>query len=185
MAASLASYNLHSLNLEALQKERKVFLAGEVDEFHTTLIVSQLLAFITSNEDVYFYINSPGGSVSHGLAIYDAMQALKKNGITVHTKCLGMAASMGAILLSGGTKGYRTATKNSQVMIHQVSGWAMGTSSDVGIQAKHIDSLKKHLNTLLSKNTGQPIKKVEKDTDRDNYMFAEDAKKYGLIDKVE
>lgn len=166
-----------------LLKDRIIFLGEEVTDVSANLIVSQLL-FLESEDpgkDIQMYINSPGGSVSAGMAIYDTMQYIKCD---VSTICLGMAASMGAFLLAGGTKGKRFALPNSTIMIHQPSGGAQGQATEIQIVADHIAKTKRTLNEILAANTGQPLEVVEKDTDRDNYMSAEEAKAYGLIDGV-
>ena len=158
-------------------------LSGPVNDEVANLIVAQLifLEHEDPKKEITLYINSPGGSVTSGMAIYDTMQFIKPD---VSTICVGMAASMGAILLSGGAKGKRFSLPNSRIMIHQPLGGASGQATDIEIHAKEILKWKKKINELLSKNTGQKIDKVEKDTDRDNYMEAEEAKKYGLIDAV-
>ena len=166
-----------------LLKDRIVMLTDEVNDTTASLVVSQLL-FLESEDpdkDIYLYINSPGGSVTAGMAIYDTMQYIKCD---VSTICLGMAASMGAFLLSSGAKGKRYALPNSTIMIHQPSGGAQGQATEIQIVADQIAKTKKKLNEILSANTGQPLEIVEKDTDRDNYMTAEEAKAYGLIDGV-
>ena len=166
-----------------LLKERIIFLTDEVNDVTAGLVVAQLL-FLESedpNKDIHFYINSPGGSVSAGMAIYDTMQYVKCD---VCTTCIGMAASMGAFLLAGGTKGKRFALPNSEIMIHQPSGGTQGQASDIKITADHILKTRDKLNRILSENTGQSLKKVEEDTERDNWLSAEEAKAYGLIDKV-
>ncbi len=166
-----------------LMLERIIFMGTEVNDTVANLIVAQLL-FLDSNDpdrDIHFYINSPGGSVSAGLAIYDVMKFVKAN---INTYCIGMAASMGSFLLSAGTKGKRFALPNSRIMIHQPLGGARGQASDIEIQAKEILYLKRRLNEMLADHTGQPLSKIEVDTDRDNYMSAEDAVKYGLVDRV-
>ena len=173
------SYDIYS----RLLKERIIFLGEEVNNVTANLIVAQLL-FLESedpNKDISFYINSPGGSISDGMAIYDTMKYIKCD---VSTICLGMAASMGAFLLSSGAKGKRYALPNSTIMIHQPSGGAQGQATEIQIVADQIAKTKKKLNEILSANTGQPLEIVEKDTDRDNYMTAEEAKAYGLIDGV-
>ena len=173
------SYDIFS----RLLKERIVFLGEEVTDVSASLIVAQLL-FLESedpNKDIHLYINSPGGSVTAGMAIYDTMQYIKCD---VSTICLGMAASMGAFLLAGGAKGKRFALPHSTIMIHQPSGGAQGQATEIQIVADHIAQTKRTLNELLAANTGQPIEVVERDTDRDNYMTAEEAKAYGLIDGV-
>lgn len=173
------SYDIYS----RLLKERIIFLGEEVTDVSASLIVAQLL-FLESEDpgkDINLYINSPGGSVTAGMAIYDTMQYIKCD---VSTICLGMAASMGAFLLSSGAKGKRYALPNSTIMIHQPSGGAQGQATEIQIVADQIAKTKKKLNEILSANTGQPLEIVEKDTDRDNYMTAEEAKAYGLIDGV-
>ena len=173
------SYDIYS----RLLKDRIIFLGEEVNDVSAGLIVSQLL-FLEAEDpgkDIQLYINSPGGSVTAGMAIYDTMQYIKCD---VSTICLGMAASMGAFLLAGGTKGKRFALPNSTIMIHQPSGGAQGQATEIQIVADHIAQTKRTLNELLAANTGQPIEVVERDTDRDNYMTAEEAKAYGLIDGV-
>ncbi len=166
-----------------LLKERVIFLVGPVTEDTANLVVAQLLFLESENpdKDISLYINSPGGSVSAGLAIYDTMQFIKAD---VSTTCIGIAASMGAFLLSAGTKGKRYSLPNSRVMIHQPSGGASGQASDIEIQAKEILYLRRQLNEMMSRHTGQPIEVIEKDTDRDNFMSAEEARQYGLIDRV-
>lgn len=166
-----------------LLKERIVFLAEEVNNVTAGLVVAQLL-FLESedpNKDIHFYINSPGGSVTDGMAIYDTMQYVKCD---VCTTCIGMAASMGAFLLAGGTKGKRFALPNAEIMIHQPSGGAQGQASDIKINADHILRIRDKLNKILSENTGQPLEKIEADTERDNWLTAQEAKEYGLIDSV-
>ena len=173
------SYDIYS----RLLKDRIIFLGEEVNDVSANLIVAQLL-FLEAEDpskDIQLYINSPGGSVTAGMAIYDTMQYIKCD---VSTICLGMAASMGAFLLSSGAKGKRYALPNSTIMIHQPSGGAQGQSTEIQIVADQIAKTKKKLNEILSANTGQPLEIVEKDTDRDNYMTAEEAKAYGLIDGV-
>ena len=173
------SYDIYS----RLLKDRIIFLGEEVNDVSAGLIVSQLL-FLEAEDpgkDIQMYINSPGGSVSAGMAIYDTMQYIKCD---VSTICLGMAASMGAFLLAGGAKGKRFALPHSTIMIHQPSGGAQGQATEIQIVADHIAQTKRTLNELLAANTGQPIEVVERDTDRDNYMTAEEAKAYGLIDGV-
>ncbi|MDE3011898.1 MAG: ATP-dependent Clp endopeptidase proteolytic subunit ClpP [Pseudomonadota bacterium] len=166
-----------------LLKERVVFLVGPVTESNANLIVAQLLFLESENpdKDINLYINSPGGSVSAGLAIYDTMQFIKAD---VATTCMGLAASMGAFLLAAGAHGKRFSLPNSRVMIHQPSGGAQGQASDIEIQAKEILYLRRRLNEMMSKHTGQPIENIERDTDRDNFMSADDAKAYGIIDRV-
>ena len=173
------SYDIYS----RLLKDRIIFLGEEVNDVSAGLIVSQLL-FLEAEDpgkDIQLYINSPGGSVTAGMAIYDTMQYIKCD---VSTICLGMAASMGAFLLVGGAKGKRFALPHSTIMIHQPSGGAQGQATEIQIVADHIAQTKRTLNELLAANTGQPIEVVERDTDRDNYMTAEEAKAYGLIDGV-
>ena len=173
------SYDIYS----RLLKDRIIFLGEEVNDVSAGLIVSQLL-FLEAEDpgkDIQLYINSPGGSVTAGMAIYDTMQYIKCD---VSTICLGMAASMGAFLLAGGAKGKRFALPHSTIMIHQPSGGAQGQATEIQIVADHIAQTKRTLNELLAANTGQPIEVVERDTDRDNYMTAEVAKAYGLIDGV-
>ncbi|QUI21750.1 ATP-dependent Clp endopeptidase proteolytic subunit ClpP [Vallitalea pronyensis] len=173
------SYDIFS----RLLKDRIIFLGEEVTEATASVVVAQLL-FLEADDpdkDIHLYINSPGGSVTAGLAIYDTMQYIKPD---VSTICVGMAASMGAVLLSGGEKGKRFALPNAEVMIHQPLGGAQGQASDIRIHAERIIESRKKLNQMLSDNTGQPIEVIEKDTDRDNFMTAEAAMKYGLIDKV-
>ena len=173
------SYDIYS----RLLKDRIIFLGEEVNDVSAGLLVSQLL-FLEAEDpgkDIQLYINSPGGSVTAGMAIYDTMQYIKCD---VSTICLGMAASMGAFLLAGGAKGKRFALPHSTIMIHQPSGGAQGQATEIQIVADHIAQTKRTLNELLAANTGQPIEVVERDTDRDNYMTAEEAKAYGLIDGV-
>ena len=173
------SYDIYS----RLLKDRIIFLGEEVNDVSAGLIVSQLL-FLEAEDpgkDIQLYINGPGGSVTAGMAIYDTMQYIKCD---VSTICLGMAASMGAFLLAGGAKGKRFALPHSTIMIHQPSGGAQGQATEIQIVADHIAQTKRTLNELLAANTGQPIEVVERDTDRDNYMTAEEAKAYGLIDGV-
>ena len=173
------SYDIYS----RLLKERIIFLGEEVNDVTAGLVVSQLL-FLESEDpdkDINLYINSPGGSVTAGMAIYDRMQYVKCD---VSTMCMGMAASMGAFLLSGGTKGKRLALPNAEIMIHQPSGGAQGQATEIEIAAEHILRTKKKLNTILSENTGQPYETIVKDTERDNWLTAQEALEYGLIDKV-
>ena len=173
------SYDIYS----RLLKDRIIFLGEEVTDVSANLIVAQLL-FLESEDpgkDIHMYINSPGGSVSAGLAIYDTMQYIKCD---VSTICIGMAASMGAFLLSGGTKGKRMALPNSEIMIHQPSGGAQGQATEIKIVAEQILKTKRKLNEILAANTGKPLEQIEIDTERDNYMSAEEAKAYGLIDNV-
>ena len=173
------SYDIYS----RLLKDRIIFLGEEVNDVSANLIVAQLL-FLESEDpgkDIQLYINSPGGSVSAGWAIYDTMQYIKCD---VSTICLGMAASMGAFLLAGGTKGKRIALPNAQIMIHQPSGGAKGQATEIKIVAEEILKTRQRLNEYLAANTGQPLEVIERDTERDNYMTAEEAKAYGLIDMV-
>jgi len=173
------AYDIYS----RLLKERVVFLVGEVNDQTANLVIAQLLFLESENpeKDISLYINSPGGSVSAGLAIYDTMQFIKPD---VSTLCMGMAASMGAFLLAAGTKGKRFSLPNSRVMIHQPLGGARGQASDIEIQAREILYLRERLNKILAERTGQSIDTIAKDTDRDNFMSAEQAREYGLIDKV-
>ena len=173
------AYDIYS----RLLKERVVFLVGPVNEITANLIVAQLLFLESENpdKDIFFYINSPGGSVTSGLAIYDTMQFLKP---PVSTYCIGQAASMGAVLLAAGSKGKRYALPNSRVMIHQPMGGFSGQASDVEIQAREILYLRARLNEILAKHCGQTVETIAKDTDRDNFLSSEDAVKYGLVDKV-
>lgn len=173
------AYDIYS----RLLKERVVFLVGPVDEVSANLIVAQLLFLESENaeKDIFFYVNSPGGSVSAGLAIYDTMQFIKPD---VSTLCIGQAASMGALLLAAGAKNKRFCLPNSRVMIHQPMGGFQGQASDIEIHAREILYLKARLNEILAKHTGRDIKSIEKDTDRDNFLSAEEAVSYGLVDKV-
>ena len=173
------AYDIYS----RLLKERVVFLVGPVNEVTANLIVAQLLFLESENpdKDISFYINSPGGSVSAGLAIYDTMQFVKPN---VSTLCVGQAASMGALLLAAGEKGKRFCLPNSRVMIHQPMGGFSGQASDIEIHAREILFLRQRLNEILAKHSGQNVDTIAKDTDRDNFLSAEDAVKYGLVDKV-
>jgi ATP-dependent Clp protease, protease subunit len=173
------AYDIYS----RLLKERVVFLVGPVNEATANLIVAQLLFLESENpdKDINFYINSPGGSVSAGLAIYDTMQFIKAD---VATTCIGLAASMAAFLLAAGARGKRYCLPNSRVMIHQPSGGFQGQASDVEIHAKEILYLRRRLNEMMAKHTGQGIEIIEKDTDRDNFMSAEEAVRYGIIDKI-
>ena len=173
------SYDIYSKLLE----ERIIFITGEINDALANTVVAQLLYLEAkdSEKDINVYINSPGGSVSAGLAIYDTMNFIKCD---VSTICIGLAASMGAFLLSGGTKGKRYSLPNGEIMIHQPLGGAQGQASDIEIQANHIIEIKKKLNSIIAKNTGKPLEQVEKDTDRDNYLSAEQALEYGLIDKI-
>jgi|TARA_B110000914_G_scaffold51080_1_gene43882 ATP-dependent Clp protease protease subunit len=166
-----------------LLKERIVFLGTPIDDSLASLIIAQLLFLEAedSEKDIFLYINSPGGIITSGLGIYDTMQYIKPD---VSTICLGQAASMGAFLLAGGTKGKRYALPNSRIMIHQPMGGAEGQATDIKIQAEEILRMKKQLNTILAKNSGQSLKKIEADTDRDNYLTSKEAKSYGLIDSI-
>ena len=173
------SYDIYS----RLLNERIIFLADEVNDVTASLVVAQLL-YLESEDpdaDISLYINSPGGSISAGMAIFDTMNFIKCD---VSTICVGMAASMGAFLLASGAKGKRLALPNSEIMIHQPLGGTQGQASDIKIQAEHILKIRDKLNTILSEETGKDIKIISKDTDRDNWMTAEEALKYGLIDKV-
>lgn len=173
------SYDIYS----RLLKERIIFLADEVNDQTASLVVAQLL-FLESedpNKDIQLYINSPGGSVTAGMAIYDTMNYIKCD---VSTICIGMAASMGAFLLSSGAKGKRLALPNSEIMIHQPSGGAKGQATEIQIVAENILKTKKKLNEILAANTGQPVEKITEDTERDNFMSAQEAQAYGLIDRV-
>jgi ATP-dependent Clp protease, protease subunit len=173
------SYDIYS----RLLKERVIFLVGPVNDQTANLVVAQLLFLESENpdKDISFYINSPGGSVTAGMAIYDTMQFIKPD---VSTLCVGMAASMGAFLLSAGVKGKRFTLPNSRVMIHQPSGGAQGQASDIEIHARDILKTREQLNRIMAANTGQPVEKIERDTERDYFMFAEEAKAYGLVDQV-
>ncbi len=173
------SYDIYSRLLE----DRIIMLSGEIDDATANTVVAQLIYLEGKDpdKDICIYINSPGGSVTAGLAIYDTMNYVKCD---VSTICIGMAASMGAFLLSSGKKGKRYALPNSEIMIHQPLGGAHGQASDIKIQADHILKIKEKLNKILSENTGKPIEQVEKDTDRDNYLSAEEALEYGLVDKI-
>ena len=166
-----------------LLKERIVFLGTPIEDTIASLIIAQLLFLEAedADKDIYLYINSPGGIITSGMGIYDTMQYIKPD---VATICLGQAASMGAFLLAGGAKGKRSALPNSRIMIHQPMGGAEGQATDIKIQAEEIIRMKKQLNTILSKNTGQTLKKIELDTDRDNYLTSKEAKNYGLIDSI-
>lgn len=173
------SYDIYSKLLE----ERIIFITGEINDALANTVVAQLLYLEAKDaaKDIDVYINSPGGSVTSGLAIYDTMNFIKCD---VSTICIGMAASMAAFLLSGGAKGKRYALPSSEIMIHQPLGGAQGQASDIAIQAEHILKIKKNINEILAKNTGKPYEEIEKDTDRDNYLSAEEALEYGLIDKI-
>ena len=173
------AYDIYS----RLLKDRIIFLSDEVNDTTASLVVAQLL-FLEAEDpdkDVHLYINSPGGSVTAGMAIYDTMQYIKPD---VSTICIGMAASMGAFLLNAGAKGKRFALPNSEIMIHQPLGGAKGQATDIEIHAKWILKIKERLNKILSERTGQPIEKIQEDTERDNFMSAQEAKEYGLIDEV-
>ena len=173
------SYDIYSRLLE----DRIIFLSGEIDDAVANTVVAQLIYLEAKDpsKDISLYINSPGGSVSAGLAIYDTMNYIKCD---VSTICIGMAASMGAFLLSSGQKGKRYALPNSEIMIHQPLGGAQGQASDIKIAAEHILRTRHKLNTILSQNSGRPVSEIERDTDRDNYLSAQQALEYGLIDKV-
>ena len=173
------SYDIFS----RLLNDRIIFLGEEVNATTASLVVAQLLYLEAQDpdKDIQFYINSPGGSVTDGMAIYDTMQYVKCD---VSTICVGMAASMGAFLLSAGAKGKRFALPNAEIMIHQPSGGSQGQASDIKIQAEHILRTRDKLNRILAENTGKPIEQIERDTERDNFMSAEEAVAYGLIDKV-
>ncbi|TAL53679.1 ATP-dependent Clp endopeptidase proteolytic subunit ClpP [Pandoraea sp.] len=173
------AYDIYS----RLLRERVIFMVGEVNDDTANLVVAQLLFLESENpdKDISLYINSPGGSVSAGMAIYDTMQFVKPD---VSTLCMGFAASMGAFLLAAGAKGKRFSLPNARIMIHQPLGGARGQASDIEIHAREILYLKERLNQLLAQNTGQPVEKVARDTDRDNFLSADDAAAYGLIDKV-
>lgn len=173
------SYDIYS----RLLKDRIIFLGEEINDVTASLVVAQLLFLAAEDpdKDINLYINSPGGSVTAGMAIYDTMQYIKPD---VSTICIGMAASMGAFLLAGGAKGKRYALPNAEVMIHQPSGGARGQATDIRIHAENILRTKAKLNQILAENTGKPVEEVERDTERDNFMSAEEAKAYGLIDAV-
>ena len=173
------SYDIYS----RLLKDRIIFIGEEITEHTASLAIAQLLFLEAedADKDISIYINSPGGSVTAGMAIYDTMQYIKPE---VSTICVGMAASMGAFLLSAGSKGKRYALPNAEIMIHQPLGGAQGQASDVKIHAEHIIKTKEKLNRILSANTGKPLEVIEKDTDRDNFMSADEACEYGIIDKV-
>jgi len=173
------AYDIYS----RLLRERIVFLAGPIDDYMANIVIAQLL-FLEAEDpkkDISLYINSPGGSVTAGLAIYDTMEHIKPD---VSTICVGIAASMGAVLLSSGTKGKRFVLPNAEVMIHQVMGGAEGQASDIEITARHILKTKENLGKILAKNTGKTFDQVTKDSDRDYYMSADEAKKYGLVDNI-
>lgn len=173
------SYDIYS----RLLNDRIIMLSGQVDDAMASTIVAQLLYLESqdSAKDIQLYINSPGGSVTSGLAIYDTMQYVKPD---VSTICIGMAASMGAFLLSSGAKGKRLALPNAEIMIHQPSGGSQGQASDIQIQAEHILRTKRRLNEILAANAGKPVEQLEKDSDRDNFMTAQEALDYGLIDRI-
>lgn len=173
------SYDIYS----RLLKDRIIFMTGQVEDYMANLIVAQMLFLESENpdKDIHLYINSPGGSVTAGLSIYDTMQFIKPD---VSTMCIGQAASMGAMLLAGGAKGKRLALPHSRIMIHQPSGGAQGQASDIEIQANEIIKIRQRLNVLLANHTGQEVEKIAKDTERDNFMNAEEALQYGLVDKV-
>ena len=173
------AYDIYS----RLLKDRIIFLSDEVNDTTASLVVAQLLLLEAEDpdKDIHLYINSPGGSVTAGMAIYDTMQYIKPD---VSTICIGMAASMGAFLLNAGAKGKRFALPNSEIMIHQPLGGAKGQATDIEIHAKWILKIKERLNKILSERTGQPIEKIQEDTERDNFMSAQEAKEYGLIDEV-
>lgn len=173
------AYDIFSRLLE----ERIVFLAGPVTDLNANLVIAQMLYLASKDQkrDIKLYINSPGGSVTAGLAIYDTMQFLK---CPISTICIGLTASMAAVILAAGSKGKRFALPNAELLLHQVAGGAQGQAADIEITAKQIVKMKEKLNKILSDHTGQPLEKVEKDTDRDFYLSAEEAKKYGLIDEV-
>ncbi|MDQ5882518.1 MAG: ATP-dependent Clp protease, protease subunit [Pseudomonadota bacterium] len=173
------AYDIYS----RLLKERVIFLVGPVNDATANLVVAQLLFLEAENpdKDIHFYINSPGGSVTAGLSIYDTMQFIKPD---VSTLCMGQACSMGAFLLTAGTKGKRFALPNSRIMIHQPMGGFQGQASDIEIHAKEILALRAKLNDIMAHHTGQPVERIERDTDRDNFLSAQEATEYGLIDKV-
>ncbi|MCI9518553.1 MAG: ATP-dependent Clp endopeptidase proteolytic subunit ClpP [Clostridia bacterium] len=173
------SYDIYSRLLE----DRIVFLTGEVNDISADIVIAQLIYLEGKDpeKDISLYINSPGGSVTAGMGIYDTMNYIKCD---VQTICVGMAASMGAFLLSSGAKGKRFSLPNSEIMIHQPLGGAQGQASDIAIQAEHILKIKKRMNSILASNCNQPLEKIEKDVDRDHYMTAEEALKYGLIDRI-
>jgi ATP-dependent Clp protease protease subunit len=173
------AYDIYS----RLLKDRIIFIGDEINDLTASLIIAQMLFLQLDNkdQDINVYINSPGGSITSGLAIYDTMQFVSND---VQTYCIGQAASMGAVLLAAGTKGKRYILPNSRVMIHQPWGGFQGTASDISIHAEEILKYKKKLNELLAKHTGQPVEQVEKDTDRDRFLSAEEAKAYGLVDEI-
>src|SRR3989344_5206486 len=173
------AYDIYS----RLLKERIIFLGSPIDDAVANTVIAQLL-FLESEDakkDIKLYINSPGGSVTSGLAIYDTMQYVKSEVMTI---CIGTAESMGAVLLAAGAKGKRIALPNSEIMLHQVMGGAEGQATDIKIRAEHILKIRDRLNQILSKHTGQPLAKIEQDTDRDSFMSPEEAKKYGIVDKI-
>lgn len=173
------SYDIFS----RLLKDRIIFLAGEIDDVTANLVVAQMI-FLEAEDpdkDIFLYINSPGGSITSGMAIYDTMQYIKCD---VNTICVGMAASMGAFLLTAGVKGKRKALPNSEIMIHQPLGGAQGQATDIAIHAKRIISIKENINKILSDRTGQPLDKIEKDVERDYFMTAKEALEYGIIDEI-
>jgi ATP-dependent Clp protease protease subunit len=173
------SYDIYS----RLLKDRVIFMTGQVEDHMANLVVAQMLFLESENpdKDIHLYINSPGGSVTAGLSIYDTMQFIKPD---VSTMCIGQAASMGAMLLAGGAKGKRLALPHSRMMIHQPSGGAQGQASDIEIQANEIIKLRLNLNVLLAEHTGKSVEAIAKDTERDNFMSADEAQEYGLVDKV-
>jgi ATP-dependent Clp protease protease subunit len=173
------AYDIYS----RLLKERIIFLGDVIDDAVANTVIAQLLFLESENKekDIKLYINTPGGSVTAGLAIYDTMQYVKPDVVTI---CVGTAASMGAVLLAAGAKGKRFALPNAEVMLHQVMGGAEGPATDIKIRAEHILKVRDRINQILAKHTGQPLEKIEKDTDRDFFMTAEEAKKYGIIDKI-
>ena len=173
------AYDIYS----RLLKERIIFLSGSIDDISANIVIAQLLFLASQNskEDIKLYINSPGGQVTSALAIYDTMQYIKPD---VSTICVGMAASAGALLLASGTKGKRMILPNGEVMIHQVIGGAQGQATDIDIHARHILSIKKRLNEILARHSGQKFEKIEQDAERDYFMSAEEARKYGIVDKV-
>ncbi len=173
------SYDIYS----RLLKDRIVFITGEIDDTMADLVVAQLIFLVAEDpdKDIFLYINSPGGSVTAGMAIFDTMQYIQCD---VSTICIGFAASMGAFLLAAGTKGKRKCLPNSEVMIHQPSGGARGQATDIAIHAEHIIKTKNKMNAILAERTGQPVEKVAADTERDNYLSAEEALKYGIIDEI-
>jgi ATP-dependent Clp protease protease subunit len=173
------AYDIYS----RLLKDRIIFLGGPIDDGVANAVIAQLLFLDSQNtkEDIKLYVNSPGGSVSSALAIYDTMQYVKAD---VSTICVGLAASAAALLLAAGKKGKRVVLPNSEVLIHQVMGGAQGQATDIDIHARHILNIKKRLNEIMARHTGQPLEKVEKDAERDYFMSAEEAKKYGIVDKI-